>query len=440
MFKFIKWILSIALLIVVAFGVSWLVSMPDSEQRGIWKHEADGSILTLTRTKATLYQSSSAGCVQGLSFPAHMALVKAAEGAWIEVEGDQLNLFIDGDLSHGIFHQIEDLPPECSLDPDPSPVSTFEAMWAIMDEHYAFFDLYGVDWEQRRQFAPRGSEQMTSDELFERFRSALHGINDAHVQLISDEFGFWSPKEAFGWATVQDFERNELNQIARDTIGISLTSIDGSGLEYGLRDDGIGYVLITSMSTNPRFGQLTTTLARQSFKTVAVALRDTKAIVVDVRYNPGGDDGTAFAYAAHFTNEAVPVLSKRTRNGTGWTDPVSAGLKPVAPEHYLSQPIILLTSQMTGSGAEIFTLAMRAISTVTVMGERTSGGHSDILGTTLPNGWLFGLSNQEYSTPDGAIYEGVGIPPDIASTIDGEALSQGKDLLLQAAIVHAQSF
>jgi C-terminal processing protease CtpA/Prc len=101
---------------------------------------------------------------------------------------------------------------------------------------------------------------------------------------------------------------------------------------------------------------------------------------------------------------------------------------------YLGQPVVLLTSRLTGSGAEIFTMAMRDLPQVTVMGENTGGGLSDILGVSLPNGWKFGLSNQEYATSDGSIYEATGIPPEIVITIDPDALARGEDPVLQAAI------
>ena len=82
-------------------------------------------------------------------------------------------------------------------------------------------------------------------------------------------------------------------------------------------------------------------------------------------------------------------------------------------------------------------MAMRELPQVTVMGEATGGGLSDILGITLANGWLFGLSNQEYRAADGEVYEGRGVPPDVMFEIDGGELSQGADPMLAAAIARA---
>ena len=95
--------------------------------------------------------------------------------------------------------------------------------------------------------------------------------------------------------------------------------------------------------------------------------------------------------------------------------------------------MILLTSKLTGSAAEILTMALRELSQVTVMGEATSGGLSDILSFKFPNGWGLGLSHQTYRTMDGDLFEAVGIPPDVHFAIDAAPLLLGEDPLLRAA-------
>lgn len=426
----IKWAGYILSGIAVLGAAVWAMSMPNSEERGVWRHEANGTILRLGRLRAELFHQTAATCTPGLSFPAQMALVKAMEGAWIEVEGDVLELHVDGNLAPARFDRIPALPEACEAPGQDDPASTFAAMWAMMDEHYAFFDLHGVTWADRRALAPPATA--SEEELFDAMKAALAGLDDGHLQLIAHGLGYHSPAQGPDWMPDPPLARESLNQRARNAIGVPLEAVPRTGLEYGLREDGIGYVLITQMSTEPRFGQLGSDLAAESFAGVAAALAPARAIIIDVRYNPGGDDGTAFAYAAHLTDAPVPVLTKRTRQGDGWTEPFEATLQPSAP--YLPQPVVLLTSQLTGSAAEIFTMALRELPQVTVMGENTAGGLSDILGATLPNGWLIGLSNQDYRTPDGLSYEGVGLPPDIRIDTGVAALQAGADPVLEAAI------
>ena len=111
------------------------------------------------------------------------------------------------------------------------------------------------------------------------------------------------------------------------------------------------------------------------------------------------------------------------------------GKVPAGPNTILrTLPVLLLTSDATGSGAEIFTLAMRDLPNVRVLGEPTGGGLSDVHGVNLPNGWKFGLSNQEYRTMADELFEGTGVPVDISVLIDPSALNAGKDNFLAEAI------
>jgi C-terminal processing protease CtpA/Prc len=75
--------------------------------------------------------------------------------------------------------------------------------------------------------------------------------------------------------------------------------------------------------------------------------------------------------------------------------------------------VYLLTALRTASAGEIFTLCMRTLPHVTLVGEATMGILSDNLKKHLPNGWTCSISNEFYRTPDGVLYEGPGIPADV---------------------------
>ncbi|WP_298850948.1 S41 family peptidase [uncultured Ruegeria sp.] len=89
---------------------------------------------------------------------------------------------------------------------------------------------------------------------------------------------------------------------------------------------------------------------------------------------------------------------------------------------------------MTGSAAEIFTLIMRERPETTIMGTRSSGGLSDVLEFTLPNGWLLGLSYQEYISAQGEAFEDIGIRPGIFVEFDADGIVVGTDALIETAV------
>lgn len=424
--------------VVAAFVVTWVIYMPTSAERGVWRAQTGGQIITLTALQAKLYSETSASCVHQLSFPAHMKLVEFAEGATVDMDADTLVLRVDGSLDVTRFERIDGLPDGCGpANLDAAPQDVFDAMWAAMDEHYAFFDLHGIDWDERRALRPDTAATMTDAALFGILSDTLSGIDDGHVQL-GTPLGYFSPARAPDWFPADaPLSRDGLWQTARRTVGSDLTPVELTGIEFTLLPDGIAYVMIRQMSVNAPMGAREQDAMGQAFAAVADAIQDARHIIIDIRYNPGGSDAVAFGIASHFTDQPIDVLTKTTRHGNGQTAPYTATL-PAYDATPLSQPVTVLTSKLSGSAAEIFTMAMRELPNVTTMGEATSGGLSDILGFKLPNGWDFGLSHQTYRTMDGALYEAVGIPPDVPVAIDGEALRAGEDPLLRAAFARAR--
>lgn len=429
--------------VVAAFVVSWFIYMPDAEQRGAWRAQSGGSIITLNMLQAKLYSESSHSCVEQLTFPAHMKLVEFAEGATVSVEDDTLMLRVDGALDATPYTRIDALPDTCGPAGDTTPRDVFDAMWTAMDEHYAFFDLYGIDWDARRALAPEPTAEMDGTELYDLISQALEGLDDGHVQL-GTPIGYFSPSEAPTWFTQDPFFtrdgyliRADLTRAAHDTVGTALTPVELTGIEYALLSDGVGYISIRHMGFDTPFGARSEPAMAQAFIQVADALAEANSIIIDLRYNPGGSDSVSFGVASHFVDQPLDVFTKTTRDGNGQTAPFTAKLQPfdAAP---LTQPVIVLTSKLTGSAAEILTMAFREMPQVTVMGEATSGGLSDILGFKLPNGWDLGLSHQTYRTMDGELFEGIGITPDVPFEIEAAPLINGEDPLLRAAFARAR--
>lgn len=439
MLRVLKWIIGVLALIVGAFGVTWVIYMPDSTQRGVWQSDVGGMILDISRWEARTYRATSISCIHDLSFPAHLKLIELAEGARLTVQNDTLELTIDGLLDPLRFTRLDALPETCR-DPWPETATArevFDVAWAAMDENYAFFDLHGVDWAERRALAPDPQAQLTDEELYDLLQQMLAGIDDGHVQLGAFGQGYFSPATDPAWLPEDDsLTRTIMHNAAAQTIDMVLTPLADTAIHYGLREDGIGYILIRGMDVRTAFGQSSQEATELAFATVTQDLAEAKAIIIDIRTNPGGSDPVALGIVSHFIDTPLTAFTKFSRDGAGTGPTFTATVQPY-DNTPLTQPVLILQTQMTGSAAEIFTLAMRELPNVTTMGEATGGGLSDILGFVLPNGWLFGLSNQTYLTPDGVSYEGTGIPPDIPFETTAAPLIAGQDPLLEAAIEQA---
>lgn len=419
-----------------AFGLSWLAYMPDVQERGAWRLETGGAVLDLTPFRATLYSETGHSCLSVMSFPAHLKLVELIEGASVSVIDGQLYLNVDGSLAPTRWSKLGALPNRCT-DPDPSTATArdiFDATWAALDEHYAFFDLHGVDWDARRANAPDpgGETPVSDDDVTAMLLDLTAGLDDGHLHFGTDQLGYASPSVGPAWVP-QDgsLTRADLNQIALNNAGTQLAELDTAPIFYGLRDDGIGYISVQQMDVAVPFGGNSARAMADAFAQVLDALSEAKALVIDVRFNPGGSDTVSFGIAGHFIDAPLNAFTKTTRSGETQTAPFTAVVMPADQTPY-TRPVVLLTSNLTGSAAEILTLALREVGHVTVLGEPTAGGLSDVMGVILPNGWGLGLSNQTYLAMDGSLFEGRGVPPDIAVPFDGAAYLAGRDPVLAA--------
>jgi len=437
MLRFLKWIGGTIGFLAFAFAVSWVIFMPSSEERGVWRLTTGGNLLELTPFSATLYTESSHSCFEDLRFPAHLKLVELAEGAVASVEDGRLRLKVDGSLDPRFFERIEALPAGCGDVPaTTTPQEVFRAIWTAMHEHYAFFDLHGVDWSERASHIPASDVDMTDEEMRQGILAMMKGLDDGHVHFGSPELGYASPAERPSWIPEDGtISRNSLMASAISVAGVPLKKTDGASFLYGLRPDGIGYIYLEGMSVDTPFGGNSTAFAADIFESIRQELADARALIIDVRYNPGGSDTVSFGIAGQFTEMPQPVFTKTTRVGDQQTAPFTAVLQPTATTTE-DRPTVVLTSRLTGSAAEIFTLAMREMPNVVVMGEPTSGGLSDVMGFKLPNGWGLGLSNQTYLSIEGEHFEARGVPPDVPLTFETLAYAAGDDPVLQDAIAY----
>ena len=176
----------------------------------------------------------------------------------------------------------------------------------------------------------------------------------------------------------------------------------------GASADAIGYV-----------GLATFQLDESGLEKVIAAidtLADTKALVLDVRMNGGGDERLASRIAGRFTKE--PVLYARAE----WRDqlvaatnafepPIDRVLQPVAP--FDGRRVIVLQGPACVSSTEGFLAMMRALPNVTTMGQPSRGASGNPAPFEILPGVKVWASRWRSLLPDGTCIEGGGIPPKI---------------------------
>ena len=163
-----------------------------------------------------------------------------------------------------------------------------------------------------------------------------------------------------------------------------------------------------------------------------------KAVVLDVRDNPGGDANDLNFLVGHFNRQPLRVGYTRNKSGNGrldYTPWVGVDVSPQAGAQAVTLPVYILADSYSQSMAEIVTMALRALPQCKVVGETTFGATGPIAENALYDDGSFEVpgflsvttSSVEFKYIDGKIYEGKGFPPDYPVAFDPQALNTGDD-------------
>lgn len=149
--------------------------------------------------------------------------------------------------------------------------------------------------------------------------------------------------------------------------------------------------------------------------TVAAAmgfLTHTKALIIDVRDNGGGDPAMVQLVVSYLfdKSEHINDLYFRAKDETTqyWTLPWVPG------ERLATQPVYVLTSHRTFSGAEEFTYDLKNLKRATIVGETTGGGAHPMNGEQIDAHFSIGVPVGRPINPvTKTDWEGTGIAPDV---------------------------
>lgn len=201
-------------------------------------------------------------------------------------------------------------------------------------------------------------------------------------------------------------------EIAKDGFGIAKVEV---------LDGNIGYIDIRGFHE--------VDLVREAFTDAMTTLADTKALVVDLRHNHGGDPATvAFVTSYLFGKKKVhlnDLYYRRTNETTEyWTDPTVPGERFGA-----KKPIYVLTSGETFSAGEEFAYNLRALERATLVGEPTGGGAHPVDGERIDDHIIAIVPVGRAINPRTKTnWEGTGVQPHVTVPA-AEALDRAKALI-----------
>jgi carboxyl-terminal processing protease len=171
---------------------------------------------------------------------------------------------------------------------------------------------------------------------------------------------------------------------------------------------------------------------------------DAKAVILDVRGNPG--EGAPNALQRALMDRPYKSWTESSEEHGGallrnyapaypghstmtFTDTVIA---PDAPAY--TGRLILLIDRVCSCACEDFVMPFKYSKRATLVGETTAGSFSLTRHIDYDNGMILNIAAVHHTFPDGSQFEGIGISPDIPVEITPDDLHLGRDPALKKAL------
>ncbi|MEO5562133.1 MAG: S41 family peptidase, partial [Chitinophagaceae bacterium] len=244
--------------------------------------------------------------------------------------------------------------------PKSGAVDVFNEVWTVMDERYSMFGIKNVDWKSvYAEYQAKVNDEMSDVDLFHVLGAMLEKLKDGHIVLSSsnDKTGY----DAFYKAFAPNFNyTNVLNNYLKNdytTTGPFIYKVV----------DSVGYIYYKSFQDEIS-DQLLDNL-------IGDMLRNTKAVIIDVRDNTGGNSLNATKIFSHFISEKRLVKYEWIKNGTGHNDFATPEPFYISPAGQIyKKPIAVLTNRKCFSTCNDFVLFMSDLPNVKQYGDQTGGG------------------------------------------------------------------
>jgi retinol-binding protein 3 len=262
-----------------------------------------------------------------------------------------------------------------------------EQIVLTFDEHYIDADIAeSMGVELRRRHA-RGDydDVATLNELTSRLTDELQEIcDDLHVLILPykelpayrfEDKLIGEPEDNFGFRRVERLPAN------------------------------IGYLRFDRFYNTREAGA--TAVAAMNF------LAHCDALIIDLRYNGGGDTTMSQLLTSYFFDEAKLLNTYYTRHGDkteeSWT------MNYVPGPSMAETPVYLLISPHSFSAAESFAYQLKHMGRATLIGEATGGGGNAVTYKSYPEAWInIRVPNSRDINPvTGTSFQGIGVFPHI---------------------------
>jgi carboxyl-terminal processing protease len=150
--------------------------------------------------------------------------------------------------------------------------------------------------------------------------------------------------------------------------------------------------------------------------------------IIDLRGNPGGIGAMAMGMAGWFIDQPNQMLGTMYMRDATLKFVVNPRLNTFAG------PVAILVDGTSASTSEILAGGMKDLGRARVFGAKTAAAALPSVFEMLPNGDGFQYAIANYISEGGKSLEGLGVTPDVDAPVTRQALLEGRDPALDAAL------
>lgn len=398
---------------------------------GVWRSDGYDTVLSIKDGQLQEYQTTAVSCLPGdtarrTGLGDKGSVLYAGDDATVYrirpgAGGTSATLHFDGSVGDRTLRRLPALPGTCAKTAPAGALATFDVFWQTFEENYPFFAAKKIDWQTMRdRYRSKVRDGMPDSELFALLREMVLPLYDAHVHVDAEATGSFGQSRPGTVVPSSTLDQRAQTFIAQhDLGGTQLRQYANGRIGYAELPDGIGYLRISGFGgydkDSPAYARNSAVLDQTLSEVIRPGLQ---GLVLDLRINGGGSDALALQVAERLTDHPYFAYAKRVRNDPAapdrFTRPQQVRVQPTPDRFRHTGPVAVLTGGETYSAGETLTQALMQRPAKTIrIGQNTQGVFSDVLERKLPNGWSFGLPNEEYLTPSGKTFDGEGVPPDI---------------------------
>ncbi|MDD5166870.1 MAG: S41 family peptidase [Candidatus Omnitrophica bacterium] len=170
--------------------------------------------------------------------------------------------------------------------------------------------------------------------------------------------------------------------------------------EARILEDGIGYIRLVEFTEN--------TPADMNTALENLTKNNMNALILDLRYNPGGLLDVAVKVTERFVEKGKLIVSTKGRKESQNLEFIAQYPRPI-----IDLPMVVLVNEGSASGSEIVAGALQDYKRAIIVGIKSFGKGSVQTILPLSDGSAIRLTTSKYYTPLGREIHGKGVMPDV---------------------------